>query len=75
MPERDPVNAPRLTREDFMEMPLERLAARTGLTPPDGGSPDEVLAWREQAWEDYQLDIENRDEWGTARQEEPPPED
>lgn len=73
MPERDPVNAPRLTRDDFLHLPVEQLAARTGLTPPTGGSEQEIRSWREKAWEDYRLDIENRDEWGTARQEDPSP--
>jgi len=64
----------RLTREDFRTLPLGELAARTGLTLPSELSSEQEAYWREKAYEDYVLDLENRSEWGTAAQATKPPE-
>lgn len=63
---------PELTRQDFMTRPIEELADRTGLTPPESG--EDEGAWREKAWENHAQDLANRDEWGTATQVTEPPE-
>lgn len=64
----------RLTREDFRTLPLDELAARTGLTLPRELSSEQEAYWREKAFEDYALDLENRSEWGNATQATKPPE-
>ncbi len=64
----------RLTREDFRTLPLGELAARTGLTLPRDASAEQEAYWREKAFEDYVLDLENRSEWGNAAQATKPPE-
>ena len=64
---------PELTHEDFQTLPIERLATRMGLTPPEGDSPEEERAWREKAWQNHVKDLEHRDEWGTATQATKPP--
>ena len=63
---------PDLTHEDFKTLPVEELAERTGLTPPDGSAAEEST-WREKAWQDHVKDLEHRDEWGTATQATKPP--
>jgi hypothetical protein len=75
MNDRPDIHGERLTRADFERLPIERLAGITGLTPPpDGASADDVAAWREKAFRSYELDLENRAEWGTATQTTEPPE-
>lgn len=73
MSDRNDPDPRQLTQKDFLTLPLEELAARTGLTPPSGASEEQVSAWREKAYEDYRLDLENRAEWGTAAQGTPLP--
>ncbi len=68
MSDRPDVDGEQLTLHDFQTLPLARLAAVTGLTPPASPTPEEEAAWREKAYEDYELDLENRAEWGTAAQ-------
>jgi hypothetical protein len=64
-----------LTHEDFEELPLVKVAELTGLdAPEDTSDAAAVEEFRQQAWESYQLDVQNRDEWGTARQGIPLPE-
>ena len=55
-----------LTKRDFRELSLDRIEARTGLKAPQDPSPEEEEAYRNKAWNSYKIDIENRDEWGTA---------
>ena len=62
-----------LTQRDFHELSLDRIAARTGLEAPDDPTPEEEAAYREKAWNSYRIDIENRDEWGTATESTKPP--
>ena len=62
-----------LTQRDFRELSLDRIEARTGLEAPENPSPDEEATYREKAWNSYRLDIENRDEWGTATESTPAP--
>jgi hypothetical protein len=69
MSDRPDVNEEQLTREDFLTLPIERLAVVTGLTPPPADADDaQVRAWRLKAYRSYELDLENRAEWGTATQ-------
>lgn len=63
----------RLTREDFRTLPLDELATRTGLPLPRELSPEQEASWREKAFDDYALELENRSEWGTATQATKPP--
>ena len=75
MSDRPDIHGERLTREDFEQLPVERLAGITGLTPPPAdATEDDVAAWREKAFHGYELDLENRAEWGTAAQATEPPE-
>ncbi len=60
----------RISREDFFELPLDDIAARSGLELPEAES--ELEAYREKAWESYKLDIANRDEWGGTEGESVP---
>lgn len=63
-----------LSREDFFELPLKELEARTGLELPSGN--DETDAdYRERAWESYKQDVANREEWGGTEGASVPPED
>lgn len=65
---------PEWTHADFMDLPIERLAERVGLTPPpSGATPEEEKEWREKAWQNHVQDLQNRDEWGTATQATEPP--
>lgn len=57
-----------LTQRDFRELALDTLEKRTGLKAPKDPTPEEDEAYREKAWNSYRVDIENRDEWGTATQ-------
>ncbi len=68
MNERPDVSGEQLTVHDFETLPLARLAAVTGLTPPASPTAEQERAWREKAYQDYELDLENRAEWGTAAQ-------
>jgi hypothetical protein len=69
MSDRPDVNEQQLTREDFLTLPIERLAGVTGLTPPPAEAGDaQREAWRLKAFRSYELDLENRSEWGTATQ-------
>ena len=63
----------RLTREDFRTLPLDELAARTGLPLPRELSPEQEASWREKAFDDYALELGNRSESGTATQATTPP--
>jgi hypothetical protein len=63
----------RLSREDFAELPLVKVQELTGLDAPVNGDAADIEKYRLQAWESYQIDVENRDEWGTARQGIPLP--
>lgn len=63
-----------LTQRDFQELALDELELRTGLPAPRDPSPEEEARYREKAWQGYKMDIENRDEWGTATQATPVPE-
>ena len=56
------------TREEFNQLSLEQVADISGLEPRPGMTPQEEVKFREKAWASYELDIEHRDEWGTARQ-------
>lgn len=62
-----------LSHDDFMSLPIERLARRTGRTAPARMSDEEERDWREQAWRNHVQDLQNRDEWGTAAQATEPP--
>ena len=64
----DGIELEQLTQRDFHELPLETLQTRTGLEAPVDPSPAEEEAYRTKAWNSYRVDIENRDEWGTATQ-------
>jgi hypothetical protein len=65
----------RLSHEDFTQLSLAKVAELTGLeAPADEGDAAAVADFRERAWESYQVDVQNRDEWGTARQGIPLPE-
>lgn len=63
-----------LTERDFRELSLETIEQRTGLAAPDDPTPEEEEAYRAKAWRGYRVDVENRDEWGTATQATPVPE-
>ncbi|MEX2501454.1 MAG: hypothetical protein WD336_03680 [Trueperaceae bacterium] len=67
-----PETPEQLTLEDFQTLPLEQLAARTGLTPPASPSPEEEKRWRAKAYQDYRIDLDNAGEWGNARQGDVP---
>jgi nucleotide-binding universal stress UspA family protein len=62
-----------LTRTEFDALPMERVAELSGLDAPPNPSRNEEADFRERAWKSYKLDIEHRDEWGTARQNTPLP--
>lgn len=66
----DPAHEPQhqYTQEEFERLSLAEVAELTGMAPPEGGSAPAEAEYREKAWRSYQLDIEHRDEWGTARQ-------
>lgn len=63
------------SRKEFDRMTLEDLEKLSGVqAPPLPASADDVEAYREQAWLNYQQDITNRDELGGIdRTGEPPP--
>ena len=63
-----------LTQRDFRELSLDRIEARTGLEAPEDPTPEEEEAYRTKAWNSYRIDIENRDEWGTATESTEVPE-
>ena len=56
------------TKEDFWNLPIKEIEDITGLTAPDDNSNETLESFREKAWESYRVDIENKMEWGTARQ-------
>ena len=62
-----------LSREDFFELPLAEIEARTGVEAPTGG--DAEADYRERAWESYKQDVANREEWGGTEGASVPPED
>jgi|GEM_PF-3799389 len=67
----EPFNEPQTeyTMRDFMTMDLESIVRIVGIDHPGQFSSDgEEQRFRRNAWLDYETDIENRDEWGTARQ-------
>ncbi len=49
-----------LSREDFFELSLKEIEARTGITAPTEGDEAD---YRERAWESYKQDVANREEW------------
>lgn len=57
-----------LDERDFERMPLSEIEARTGLEAPDDPDAEAEAAYRRKAWRSYQLDVAQRDEWGTASQ-------
>ena len=57
-----------LSRPTFWALPLGRLETLTGLAAPEDTSAEAVNAYREKAWNSYALDLENKMEYGTARQ-------
>jgi hypothetical protein len=57
-----------LTKRDFNELALETLEHRTGWPAPKDPTHEEEEEYRAKAWRSYKVDIENRDEWGTATQ-------
>ncbi|MEX2541141.1 MAG: universal stress protein [Trueperaceae bacterium] len=61
------------THTEFEELDLETIADITGLQPPAALDAATEAAYRRKAWQSYKLDIEHRDEWGTARQNTPLP--
>lgn len=63
-----------LTERDFRELPLDTIEKRTGMPVPPDPTPEQERTYRAKAWRSYQVDIENRDEWGTATQATPAPE-
>ena len=62
------------THEEFMALDLRTIAAMTGMEPEGTLDAAGEQEYRQKAWESYELDIEHRDEWGTARQGGPLPE-
>lgn len=63
----------RISREDFFELPLDEIEARSGLLRPE--EEGELEDYRDKAWESYKLDIANRDEWGGTEGESIPQEE
>jgi nucleotide-binding universal stress UspA family protein len=61
------------TRTEFDNLPLAQVAEITGMDPPLDPAEEQEADFRERAWKSYRLDIEHRDEWGTARQSTPLP--
>jgi len=61
-----------LSREDFFELPLREIEARTGITAPAEGDEAD---YRERAWESYKQDVANKEEWGGTEGASVPPED
>lgn len=59
----------RISREDFFELPLDEVEARSGLPRLED---EDLEEYREKAWESYKLDIANRDEWGGTEGESIP---
>lgn len=57
------------TRSEFMRLELARISDLTGLEPPTQRTREAEAEYREKAWKSYEIDIEHRDEWGTARQD------
>ncbi|MEX2535681.1 MAG: universal stress protein [Trueperaceae bacterium] len=57
------------TRAEFADLPLAEIVDITGEEPPRDMTQAEESKFRDKAWESYKLDIEHRDEWGTARQD------
>jgi hypothetical protein len=55
---------PLMTHEEFLELPLERLEAITGVPAPDAPTPELERAYRDEAWESYKVDVANEEEWG-----------
>ena len=58
-----------IAREDFWHLSLREIEELSGVSRPDEEDEETAEAYREQAWRSYQLDVRNRDEWGTARQD------
>jgi nucleotide-binding universal stress UspA family protein len=56
------------SKSEFDRLGLEEIASITGIEPPAAMGRAEEAEYREKAWKSYKLDIEHRDEWGTARQ-------
>lgn len=56
------------TQSEFEKLELETVADLTGLQPPASMDAAAEAEYRRKAWQSYKLDIEHRDEWGTARQ-------
>jgi len=57
-------------------MSLRDVEEITGVVRPLNRTPEEHKEYRERAWQSYQQDITNRNEWGNARQgddEDDPP--
>jgi hypothetical protein len=55
---------PLMTQADFLELPLERVEAITGMPAPSAPTPDQERDYREAAWASYKLDVANDQEWG-----------
>lgn len=56
------------THEDFHTMSLRDVEKISGVIRPMDRTAEAHAEYRERAWRSYQQDIQNRDEWGTARQ-------
>ena len=59
-------NSGTYSQDEFKALPTESLEKLTGLTPPEDS--EELDDYREKAWQSYKLDLENKAQWGTARQ-------
>ena len=51
----------RLSRDEFLSLPLDELEALTGLTAPQNGADE--ADYRDRAWESYKQDVTNQEEW------------
>ena len=61
------------TKEEFEALSLQELSDITGLDLPREMDAQAEAKFRAKAWDSYRIDIEHRDEWGTARQNSPLP--
>ncbi len=62
-----------LTHEEFLALSPEEMQGRTGIKAPENASEEELEAYKQKAWESYKVDIQTRDQWGTADQSTPLP--
>lgn len=62
-----------LTHEEFLALSPKEMEERTGIAAPENASDEALEDYKQKAWESYKVDIQTRDQWGTADQDNPLP--